>query len=66
MVIDDTSIWVEHLRINNKHLEKLLLDAEVMCHEFIIGELACDILKNRDEILSLLRTIGRGLNYFPF
>ena len=30
------------------------MDAEVMCHPFIIGELACGNLKNRNEIISLL------------
>ena len=57
MVIVDTSIWVDHLRTGIKHLEKLLLDAEVACHEFIIGELACGNLKNRDEILVLLQSL---------
>ena len=57
MVIVDTSIWVDHLRTGIKHLEKLLLDAEVMCHEFVIGELACGNLKNRDEILVLLQSL---------
>lgn len=60
MVIVDTSIWVEHLRIANKHLEKLLLDADVMCHEFIIDELACGNLKNRDEILTLIQSLPRS------
>jgi len=57
MVIVDTSIWVDHLRTGNKHLEKLLLDAKVICHEFIIGELACGNLKNRSEILTLLQAL---------
>ena len=57
MVIVDTSIWVDHLRTGNKHLEKLLFDAEVICHEFIIGELACGNLKNRSEILTLLQAL---------
>lgn len=29
----------------------------VLCHPFIIGELACGHLKNRDEIISLLQTL---------
>ena len=33
------------------------MDAEVMCHPFIIGELACGNLKNRNEILSLLQSL---------
>jgi predicted nucleic acid-binding protein len=57
MVLVDTSIWVAHLRHGNRELENLLMDAEVMCHPFIIGELACGDLKNRNEILSLLKSL---------
>ena len=57
MVIVDTSIWVTHLRQGSRQLEKLLLDAEVMCHPFIVGELACGNLKNRNEIISLLQSL---------
>ena len=57
MVIVDTSIWINHLRKGDKHLEKLLLDAEVVCHPFVIGELACGNLKNRNEIISLLQSL---------
>ena len=57
MVLVDTSIWVTHLRQGNRQLEKLLIDAEVMCHPFIIGELACGNLKNRTEIISLLYSL---------
>jgi predicted nucleic acid-binding protein len=57
MVLVDTSIWVSHLRQGSRQLEKLLMDAEVMCHPFIIGELACGNLKNRNEIISLLQSL---------
>ncbi len=57
MVLVDTSIWVTHLRQGSRQLEKLLIDAEVMCHPFIIGELACGTLKNRNEIISLLQSL---------
>ena len=57
MVLVDTSIWVTHLRQGSRQLEKLLMDAEVMCHPFIIGELACGNLKNQDEIISLLQSL---------
>ena len=57
MVLVDTSIWVTHLRQGSRQLEKLLMDAEVMCHPFIIGELACGNLKNRNEIITLLRSL---------
>jgi len=57
MILVDTSIWVSHLRQSSRRLEKLLMNAEVMCHPFIIGELACGNLENRNEIISLLQSL---------
>lgn len=57
MVIVDTSVWVSHLRRGNPALEKLLLEAEVVCHPFIVAELACGNITNRGEILSLLQAL---------
>ena len=57
MVLVDTSIWITHLRRGSRQLEKLLMDAEAMCQPFIIGELACGNLKNRNEIISLLQSL---------
>ena len=57
MVLVDTSIWVNHLSKGDRHLESLLLEGEVACHPFIIGELACGNIRNRSEILSLLKTL---------
>ncbi len=57
MVLVDTSVWIDHLRKSNQHLQRLLLEGEVVCHSFVIGELACGNLKNRNEILTLLQTL---------
>jgi predicted nucleic acid-binding protein len=62
MVLVDTSIWITHLRQGSRQLEKLLMDAEVMCHPFIIGELACGNLKNRNEIISF-HLMGKGVGF---
>lgn len=59
MLIVDTSVWVSHLRESDNHFEELLLDNEVACHPFIIGELACGNIKNRKEILSLLQDLPK-------
>ncbi|MBA4322148.1 MAG: VapC toxin family PIN domain ribonuclease, partial [Odoribacter sp.] len=40
MVLVDTSVWVSYLREGNVILKKLLNDGEVVCHPFIVGELA--------------------------
>jgi predicted nucleic acid-binding protein len=57
MVLADTSVWISHLRENNNNLEFLLNEGIVVCHPFIIDELASGNLKNRQEILSLLREL---------
>ncbi len=54
MVLVDTSVWVSYLRGGNSRLAALLQEAEVACHPFVIGELACGKMKNRGEILTLL------------
>ncbi len=57
MVLVDTSVWITHLRYNDKQLENLLINGEVVCHNFIICELACGNIKNRKEIISLLKSL---------
>lgn len=59
MVLVDTSVWIGHFREGNERLKQLLLDEEVLCHPFIIGELACGNLANRSEILSLLHALPK-------
>lgn len=54
MILADTSVWVHHFRIGNATLSGLLEAAEVSCHSFIIGELACGTIRNRSAILDLL------------
>ncbi|MDP8959210.1 MAG: type II toxin-antitoxin system VapC family toxin [Actinomycetota bacterium] len=53
----DTSVWVEHFRRGNPRLAVHLQEGEVMCHPFVIGELACGALRRRAEVLSLLTSL---------
>jgi len=62
MVLVDTSVWVAHLRYGDTGLETLLDDGDVLCHPFIVGELACGNLHNRSEILSLLQTLPMAID----
>ncbi len=57
MILVDTSVWIEHLRLGNDRLSALLLDEQVLCHPYIVGELACGRLENRSEILSMLTAL---------
>ncbi len=57
MILVDTSVWISHLRDGNNCLEGLLNKGIVSCHPFILGELACGSIRNRNEILSLLQAL---------
>jgi predicted nucleic acid-binding protein len=55
MILVDTSVWIDHFRHGNDALATQLNDAQVLCHPFIVGELACGNLRQRAEILAMLR-----------
>ena len=60
MVLVDTSIWVAHFRNGNAQLSDLLNDGQVLCHPFIVGELACGLLKRRVKILTHLQALPQA------
>ena len=57
MVLVETSVWIRHLREGDSDLEQPLNNGEVMCHPYIVDELACGNMKNRHEVLSLLQLL---------
>ena len=56
----DTSVWVDHLRRRNAALVELLEQAQVWTHVFVIGELACGNLAQRDKVLSALTALPQA------
>jgi len=61
MVLVDTSVWVSHLRDGNAELANLLNNGTVLCHPFIVGELACGNLRDRAVILSFLQMLPMSI-----
>ena len=57
MILVDTSVWIKHFRAGSERLKALLLDGQVLCHPFVVGELACGALQKRSEILSMLKAL---------
>jgi predicted nucleic acid-binding protein len=53
----DTSGWVDFLRSGDATLASLLERSLVCSHPFVVGELACGSLRNRDAIPGLLSTL---------
>jgi len=57
MVLIDTSVWISHFKKRNSSLVEILSNGMAACHPFIIGELACGRLNNREEIISLMQKL---------
>ncbi len=60
MILVDTSVWIDHLRVGEERLVALLNSSRVMVHPFVVGELACGNLRNRAEVLTLLKELPRA------
>jgi predicted nucleic acid-binding protein len=57
MILVDTSVWIDHLRQGEPALVDALEVGRVAIHPFVVGEVACGNLQNRDQVLALLRAL---------
>jgi predicted nucleic acid-binding protein len=54
MILVDTSVWVDHLRVGDAKLEVLLDQGRVAIHPYVLGELSLGNLAHRDIVLGSL------------
>ena len=59
MILVDTSVWADHLRSGDQHLQQLLDANEVCSHPMIIGELAMGNLRQRAVTIYSLELLPR-------
>lgn len=57
MILVDTSVWIDHLRRTDPALTSALESGLVLCHPFVIGELACGRLRQRSKVLYALNAM---------
>lgn len=57
MILADSSVWIAHLRRGVPALADALEQGDVAMHPWIVGELACGNLRDREEILALLQRL---------
>lgn len=60
MILVDTSVWIDHLRVSDERLTQLLVAGQVLVHPFVIGELALGNLRNRDTLLGSLQDMPQA------
>ena len=53
-VLVDTSVWVGHFKRRNEHLVALLESGMVVCHPFVVVEVACGSPPSRQAAVSML------------
>lgn len=54
MILVDTSIWIDHFRYDDAELRKIINDDKLLCHPFVVGELALGSLRERGAVLAYL------------
>ena len=60
-VLVDSSVWVGHFKQRNDHFVTLLEADLVVCHPFIVAEVACGTPPSRQAIISLLSELEHAL-----
>lgn len=53
-VLVDSSVWVGHFKRRNQHLVTLLEDGAVICHPYVVAEVACGTPPSRKAIIGML------------
>jgi len=53
MILADTSVWIDHFRSPEPMIEQLVRTAELVMHQYVIGELAMGSLADRKLRLHL-------------
>lgn len=49
MILADTSVWADHLRLSEPILAELLVRGEVVMHPFVLGEIALGHIRKRSQ-----------------
>ena len=56
-VLADSSVWIAHFKEPNEQLQSLLADGKILCHPYIVGEVACGTPPKRRDFIKLLSNL---------
>ena len=57
MIIVDTGIWIDHLRVTDSVLAKIGLRLEALLHPYVLGEIALGLLPDRARLLDRMANL---------
>jgi predicted nucleic acid-binding protein len=55
VILVDSSIWIDHIRMKDAKLSTLVAAGRVLVHPFVIGEVALGAIRTRPQLLRMLR-----------
>lgn len=61
MILVDTSVWIDHLRVGDDALSRLLTGGRVLGHPFVTGEVALGNFGQRDVVVRALRQLPQAV-----
>jgi predicted nucleic acid-binding protein len=59
-VLVDTSVWVAHFKQRNAALVDLLVQGRVVCHPYVVMEVACGTPPDRSFVIDLLTELDQA------
>jgi predicted nucleic acid-binding protein len=60
LILADTSVWVDHLHKTDALMAARLAAGEILCHPFVVGELALGRIPERAKVLGELERLPRA------
>jgi hypothetical protein len=57
MILADTSVWADHLRMADVRLAELLAEGQVLMHPFVLGEIALCYIRKRGAVFEELHEL---------
>jgi predicted nucleic acid-binding protein len=57
MILVDSSVWIDHIRLAHPRLVSLLEEATVLTHPLVIGEIALGSLRDRQAVVGHLTNL---------
>ena len=61
MILADTSVWIDYLRVADADLGSLLLSSEVLTHPHVLGEVALGGLSPHSPTMRMLMGLPQAL-----
>jgi len=61
VILVDTSIWIDHLRVGEPALADLLAASQVLMHPCVVGELALGSLKARQQVIATIENLPQAI-----